>query len=132
MDHDVLRFAVTRLSATIPEGVPITWRGREFASGPLTIELAAGDEGTASQGVLDYAARRARAEFHVQLSFPQFAQVLEDLGVDPALSKPLSAVLRSEGDILHDHGFALSGTCDLEPHDLLPRETTSAAVLPGQ
>ena len=70
--------------------------------------------------MLDYANRRARAEFHVRLSFPQFAETLEDLGVDPALSQPVQAVLRSEGDILDDHGFALSGTCDLEPHGLLP------------
>jgi hypothetical protein len=133
MGTDLLRFTVTRLSATVPEGVPITWRGREFTSGPLTIELAALDEGTAAnQGVLDYASRRARAEFHVQLSFPQFAEVLGDLGVDPALSKPVHAVLRSDGDILDDHSFVLSGTCDLEPHGLLPRETTRAVVLPGQ
>jgi hypothetical protein len=131
MDDDLLRFTVTRLSATVPEGVPITWRGREFASGPLSIELAARDLGTANQGVLDYTTRRARAEFHVRLSFPQFAEILEDLGVDPSLSKPVEAVLRSEGDILDDHGFALSGTCDLEPHGLLPTETTRAAVLPG-
>ncbi len=132
MSQDLLRFTVTRLSATVPEGVPITWRGRAFASGPLTIELAARDVGTANQGVLDYTTRRARAEFHVRLSFPQFAEALGDLGIDPALSKPVHAVLRSEGDILDDHGFALSGTCDLEPHDLLPREATRAAVLPGQ
>src|SRR5215207_2351925 len=88
MDTDLLRFAVTRLSATVPEGVPITWRGGEFASGPLTIELAARDDGSADQGVLDYASRRARAEFHVRLSFPQFAEILGNLGVDPALSKP--------------------------------------------
>ena len=132
MSNDLLRFTVTRLSASVREGVPITWRGREFASGPLTIELAARDEGTANQGVLDYASRRARAEFHVRLSFPQLAEVLGNLGVDPALSQPVHAVLRSEGDILDDHGFALSGTCDLEPHGLLPREATRAAVLPGQ
>jgi hypothetical protein len=132
MNNDLLRFTVTRLSATVPEGVPIAWRGREFDSGPLTIELAECDDGNASQGVLDYASRRARAEFHVRLSFPHFAEALDDLGVDPALSKPVHARLRSEGAILDDHGFALSGTCDLEPHDLLPREATSAAVLPGQ
>ena len=83
MNDDLLRFAVTRLSATVPEGVPITWRGREFASGPLTIELAPCGEGAANRGVLDYGSRRARAEFHVRLSFPQFAEVLDDLGVDP-------------------------------------------------
>ena len=58
MDEDLLRFTVTRLCATVPEGVPITWRGREFASGPLIIELAARDLGTANQGVLNYTTRR--------------------------------------------------------------------------
>ena len=82
--------------------------------------------------MLDYASRRARAQFHVRLSFPQFAETLGDLGVDPALTRPVRAVLRSEGDILEDHSFVLSGVCDLEPHGLLPRETTTAAVLPGQ
>ena len=132
MGEDLLRFNVTRLAATVPEGVPITWRGREFASGPLAIELAPPEDGAASRGVLDYASRRARAEFHVRLSFPQFAEALGDLGVDPALTRPVQAVLRSEGDILEDHSFVLSGECDLEPHGLLPRETTTAAVRPGQ
>ena len=50
MDEDLLRFTVTRLHATVPEGVPITWRGREFASGPLTIELAARRPGHGQSG----------------------------------------------------------------------------------
>jgi hypothetical protein len=132
MGADLLRFNVTELAATVPEGVPITWRGREFASGPLAIELSPGEAGLTSQGVLDYTNGRARAEFHVRLRFPKFAETLEDLGVDPALTKPVQAVLRSEGGILDDHSFALSGACELEPHGLLPRETTRAAVLPGQ
>ena len=132
MSEDLLRFNVTRLSATVPAGVRITWRGKEFASGPLTMELSDRDDGTPSQGMLDYANRRARAELHVRLSFPEFAETLADLGVDPALTQPVRAVLRSEGAILDDHSFVLSGVCDLAPHGLLPRETTSAAVLPGQ
>jgi hypothetical protein len=132
MADDLLRFTVTRLSATVPDGVPITWRGKAFDSGPLTIELCEGGDGTANHGVLDYARRRARAEFHVQLGFPEFAEILRDLGVDPALTEPVKAVLRSEGDILDDHSFVLSGVCDVAPHDLVPRETTTAAVLPGR
>lgn len=132
MSDNLLRFNVTQLSATVTAGVPITWRGKEFASGPLTMELSNPDEGGANQGVLDYANRRARTELHVRLSFPEFAETLGELGVDPALTQPVHAVLRSEGAILDDHSFVLSGVCDLEPHGLLPRETTSAAVLPGQ
>ena len=131
MDEDLLRFTVTRLYATVPEGVPITWRGREFASGPLTIELAARDLGTANQGVLNYTTRRARAEFYVRLSFPGSPRPSKISAWIPRSQSPVEAVLRSGGDILDDHGFALSGTCDLEPHGLLPTETTSAAVLPG-
>ncbi len=129
MSDAVLRFDVTRLTAAVPEGVPITWRGRDLASGPLAIELSPSEP---SGGVLDYATRHARAEFHVRLSFPEFAEMLSDLGVDPALAEPVEAVLRSEGEILDDHGFALSGACDLRPHALLPRDATRAAVLPGQ
>jgi hypothetical protein len=131
MDNEV-RFRVTHLSATVPEGVPITWRGREFASGPLAVELIDGPGGRANRGVLDYASRRARAEFHVRVSFPEFAELLESLGVDASLTRPVEAVLHSEGDILEDHSFALSGACDLQPHALLPAETTTAGVLPGR
>jgi hypothetical protein len=132
MNDDVVKFAVTRLAAAVPEGVPITWRGRELGSGPLAIELCPREDGSGNRGVLDYANRRAWAEFHVRLSFPELAETLGALGVDPALTRPVEAVLRSEGDILDDHGFALSGACDLLPHDLLPKERTRAAVLPGQ
>jgi hypothetical protein len=129
MSDVVLRFDVTQLDATVPEGVPVTWRGRRFDSGPLTIALSSPGR---SRGVLDYARRRARVEFHVRLHFPAFAETLHDLGVDPALAAPVEAVLISEGEILDDHSLALHGACDLSPHPLLPREATSAAVLPGQ
>ena len=68
----------------------------------------------------------------MQVTFPRFAEELEELGVDVELTRPVRAVLRSEGAILDDHSFVLSGTCDIEPHALLPREKTRAAVLPGQ
>jgi hypothetical protein len=129
MTDSVLAFEVTRLAAAVPHGVPLTWRGRAFDSGPLAIELS---PRAPSRGALDYASGRARAEFHVRLSFPEFARTVEDLGLDPALGEPVEAVLRSEGDILEDHGFALHGRCELAPHALLPREETSAAVLPGR
>lgn len=132
MSQDLLRFYVSNLSASAPEGLTIRWRGREFASGPLTVELdQEGDHG-GSHGVLDYGRRRAHAEFHVQLAFPHFAEVLEGLGVDGELTRPVRAVLRSEGAILDDHSFVLSGACVIHPHALLPREKTGATVLPGQ
>ena len=36
MDHDCIAFHVVALAASIPEGVPMEWQGRELASGPLT------------------------------------------------------------------------------------------------
>lgn len=132
MSHEVLRFHVSNLTATVPEGLRIHWQGREFASGPLTVELDQDGDHGSSHGVLDYGCRRAQAEFHVQLMFPQFAEELDGLGVDVELTRPVRAVLRSEGAILDDHSFVLSGACAIHPHALLPRGETAATVLPGQ
>jgi hypothetical protein len=131
MDQDTLTFRITRLDASVPEGLPVEWQGTELASGPLRIELDHDSEKDGNQGWLDYSKRRAYAEFHVTLKFPDFAGILEGLGIDPALTQPVRAVLRSEGEILQDHGFALSGRCQLEPHALFPPDTTCASVLPG-
>lgn len=128
---DRVRFRVARLSATAPEGVPVDWQGETFSSGPLFIELDDAPGAGESRGVLDYAGSRARACFHVRVRFPELAEMLESIGVDPDLTRPVRAVLYSEGDILPDHGFALSGACDLRPHGLFPPEGSGAGVLPG-
>jgi hypothetical protein len=132
MAQETLQFRVSNLTASAPEGVMLQWRGREFASGPLAVELDADGDPGSSHGVLDYGRRRASAEFHVQVTFPRFADMLEGLGVDVELTRPVRAVLRSEGAILDDHSFVFSGACDIHPHALLPREKTAATVLPGQ
>ena len=131
MNQDCVKFRITGLAAAVPEGVPVVWQGRELASGPLTIELDDEAAGKGNHGVLDYARGRAQAEFHVRLQFPELAGLLEDLGVDSELTRPVRAVLRSEGEILDDHGFALSGGCELLPHELFRSERAAAAVLPG-
>jgi hypothetical protein len=131
MSQDTLKFRVAKLSALVPEGVPVLWQGKELSSGPLSIELDQSPDTPESHGELDYARDRAWAEFHVRVSFPELAELLESTGVDAELTKPVSAVLRSEGDILEDHSFALSGGCDLQDHCLFPRESTAASVLPG-
>lgn len=128
MNYERVPIQVTRLTASVPQGVPIEWQGRNFSSGPLTVTL---DEDGRSEGVLDYENRHAEAEFRVKMEFPEFAGLLEGLGVDRSLAAPVYAVLRSQGDILDDHGFALSGSCDLSAHPLFARECTSASVLPG-
>jgi len=129
MDKQRIDFRVSRLSATVPEGVPVRWQGKELRSGPLSIEL---DETGESRGRIDYADRRATGEFHVRLTFPELADVLEDAGVDPELTRPVRAVLRSAGDVLPDHSFALAGVCQLLPHELFPQDESTASVLPGR
>ncbi len=131
MNQDVVTFQITKLAASVPEGVPVEWQGKEFNSGPLTIELDENAQELGNQGVLDYSQRRARAEYNVRLRFPEFAGMLESLGVDPELTQPVRAVLRSEGEILDDHSFVLSGHCELRPHGMFPSDETAVSVLPG-
>ena len=132
MDRDQIAFRITRLAAGVPEGVPLEWQGRHIDSGPLILELDDEAPAEGNRGTLDYPRRRAHAEFHVRLRFPELAGALEDLGVDSAFTRPVRAVLCSEGEILEDHSFLLSGRCELEPHDLFPQEETAASVLPGR
>jgi hypothetical protein len=125
----VVNFAITDLQARVDEALKVKWRDREFDPGPLEIELDS-SAGHGNEGTLDYDNRRARAEFHALLSFPEFAETLEALGADPELTRPVRVVIHSEGEILADHSFRLSGPCDFQPHALLNDET-KASVLPG-
>lgn len=124
MSQQLLNFEVTRLSASVPDGVMVEWQGRTFPSGPLTMQLAA-----PSHGQLDYGNQHAQAEFHVNFAFPEFAATLHELGASE-LAQPFRAVLRSSGAILPDHSFTLSGGCTVADHPLLD-ERLSASVLPG-
>jgi hypothetical protein len=81
--------------------------------------------------MLDYAGHSVHAELFLSLSFPDFAEMLNGLGIDPELGLPLHAVIRSQGAILEDHSFRLRGPCDLSPHALLNAEETRAVVLSG-
>lgn len=122
-----IEFRVTDLFAEVPDGIPIVWQETTLQSGPLVIELDEGD----SRGVLDYDRRAAQVEFNVRVRFPELAGVLESMGVAPELTQPVRAVLRSEGKILDDHSFALSGSSELRPHAMFAAEETAACVLPG-
>jgi hypothetical protein len=126
--QDQISFRVTSLAAVAADGVPVSWQGREFASGPLLIDLD--PEAEPSCGLLDYPSRRARAEFHVQMRFPELAQTLEELGAAPEFTKPLRAVIRSEGPIREDHSFVLSGAASVADHTLVD-DRVRAGVLPG-
>lgn len=131
MNRNLVAFQITRLAASVAEGVPVEWQGKKFNSGPLTIELDETAPERGNEGVLDYSCRRARAKFHVRLKFPEFASMLESLGVDSELTRPVCAVLYSEGEIREDHSFVLSGRCKLSPHQMLSSEETVASILPG-
>ena len=130
MEQDILSFQVSKLSAHVPEGVPLQWQGKTFNSGPLIIELdQSATDG--SRGTLDYLRRRATAEFHVLLKFPEFANLLESLSVDAKFTEPIRAVLRSEGDILEDHSFQFTGPTTVSAHPLFDEDEAIASVMPG-
>lgn len=132
MDPDFLRVRITNLAAYVPEGVPVEWQGREFTSGPLMIELNDEQSEHGNQGCLNYTEGRAYAEFNVLFKFPEFAGILQSLGVDSTLTEPVRAVLRSEGEILDDHSFEFTGRCELRPHALFSPEDARGVVLPGR
>ena len=121
-------FRVANLDAAVPGGIPVEWRGREFSSGPLMMALDS--EAGPSLGSLDYSERRARVEFRVTMAFPELARTLEDLGAAAEFSEPLRAVIRSEGAILDDHSFALSGSAAVAEHALFD-DHARGGVLPG-
>src|SRR5215813_9270135 len=126
-----LNIQITRLEAEVIEPISLQWQGKEIEAGPITVELDEVTSPTANQCTLDYGRGRALAEFHVRLRFPELGSTLESLGVDEGLTQPLRAVIRSQGEILDDHSFVLSGSCNLRPHALFPAQETKASVLPG-
>jgi hypothetical protein len=126
--RDQVSFQVANLDAVVAGGIPVEWQGREFASGPLRMTLDS--EAGSSLGSLDYSERRARVEFRVTMAFPEFAQTLADLGAASEFSQPLRAVIRSEGPILEDHSFALSGSASVAEHALFDGHA-QGTVLPG-
>jgi hypothetical protein len=130
MPDSIVRFTITNFHAQLADRLSVQWQGKELDPGPVTIELDR-RQGCRNTGVLDYACRRVHAEFSVMLSFPDFADMLNGLGMDPELGLPLHAVIRSKGAILENHSFRLSGPCHLAPHALLNAAETRAVVLPG-
>jgi len=128
--QDVVKFAITDLQARVADDFSVLWAGREYDPGPVYIELDR-TAGIRNAGRLNYGSRRASAEFHLLLSFPEFARTLNELEADPEFTRPVSAVVRSRGDILGNHSFVLSGRCDLMGHALLPPGETKASFLPG-
>jgi hypothetical protein len=126
-----IQIKVTDLFARVPAGIPISWQDTTMNSGPLLIELDETRSEGGNGGVLDYDRLEAKVEFHVRVRFPELADLLESMCASRELAQPVQAVLRSEGKILDDHSFALSGASKLRPHAMFVDEETVACVLPG-
>jgi hypothetical protein len=124
-------FDITRMDATIPEGIDLVWNGCAVNSGPLQLRLddqarAEGDNG----GELDYRTNLARARFNVSIDLSNMAKLLS-----PATDceiQPIRAVLYSEGRVTADHNFGLSGPLEFHPHPLFGAESLLGAILPGR
>src|SRR5947208_2169917 len=70
-------FGITKMDATIPEGIDFVWNGRAINSGPLQVQLdnqarAEGD----NRGELDYGTNVARARFNVRIDLSGVAKLL--------------------------------------------------------
>ena len=123
---------ITKMDATLTEGIDFLWNGCTLNSGPLRIHLddQARGEGD-NRGELDYQNNVARARFNVVIDVAGIARLLaRATHCEPM--QPIRAVLHSEGVITEDHNFGLSGPMEVSPHPLFGAEGVSAMVLPGR
>jgi hypothetical protein len=123
---------ITKMDATIPEGIDLVWNGCPINSGPLQVQLddqaqAEGD----NRGELDYESNVARARFNVRVDVSGLVKLLARAAYCEPI-EPIRAVLHSEGVVTEDHNFGLSGPMEVQPHPLFGAEGVSAAVLPGR
>jgi len=59
MNERKVNFKITNFAAQVDESVPFDWQGREFDSGPLTVELDENGPDSANQSALLYQFRIA-------------------------------------------------------------------------
>jgi hypothetical protein len=128
MESGILPFEVTNLNVTVEEGVRMKWQGRDIDSGRLSICL--GEPG--SSGVIDYKTGKVDVEFRIRIDFPEFTEILDDMGADSELTAPVYGVIRSHGEIIDEcHSLRLAGTADLSDHRLFdPAETRIEILAP--
>jgi hypothetical protein len=125
-------FDITKMDATIPEGIDLVWNGCTINSGPLHIQLddqahAEGD----NRGELDYETNVAHARFNLRIDLSGVAKLLAGAAYGEPIA-PIRAVLHSEGLVTDDHNFGLSGPMEFQAHSLVGPEGISATVLPGR
>ncbi len=125
-------FGITKMDATIPEGIDFVWNGCTINSGPLRVQLddQARAEGN-NRGELDYETNVARARFNVRIDLSGVARLLTRAAHCEPI-EPIRAVLHAEGVIAEDHNFGLSGPMEVLPHPLFGAEGVSVGVLPGR
>jgi hypothetical protein len=123
---------ITKMDATIPEGIDLLWNGCAVNSGPLRIHLddkACGEDD--NRGELDYEKNLARARFNVVIDLIAIPRLLARPAYCESMP-PVRAVMHSEGAITEDHNFGLSGPIEFLPHPLFGAEGVSASVLAGR
>ena len=122
---------ITKMDATIPEGIQFQWNGLRVNSGPLQVHLddQAHGEGD-NRGELDYQKNVARARFNLMIDVTGITKLLAR-ATDCEVTQPVRVVVQSEGVITEDHNFGLSGPMEFGPHPVFG-EGVSAAVLPGR
>src|SRR2546426_12223176 len=111
-------FGITKMNATIPEGIDFVWNGRAINSGPLQVQLdnqarAEGD----NRGELDYGTNVARARFNVRIDLSGVAKLLARAARCEPIER-IPAALHSEGGISEAHNFGLSGPGAYQPEPL--------------
>ena len=123
---------ITKMDATIPEGFDFLWNGCAVNSGPLHIHLddqARGQDD--NRGELDYEKNVARARLHLVIDLIGIPNLLAR-AANWAPMPPIRAVVHTEGVIIEDHNFGLSGPMEVHDHPLFGAEGLVAAVLPGR
>jgi hypothetical protein len=130
--HPTVPINITKMEATIPEGIDFIWNGNTVNSGPLQIRLdSAAHHDDDNCGELDYQQNVARAQFNVVIDFTGVSKLLAQ-ATHCEWMQPIRAVLHSEGVITEDHNFGLSGPMGFSPHPFFGSEGVSAVVLPGR
>jgi hypothetical protein len=128
-DVKQIPFNVASLDVTVEEGFNFKWHGRDIDSGRLTITL--GEPG--SHGVIDYETGTVWVEFRTQIRLTELAELLDDIGAEPAIAAPVNAIIRSQGVVFNDnHSLRLSGKAEIAKHKIFDNRTYVEILAPSR